>query len=134
MKRRRAFNFGALRGQVLRRDKGICVRCGADTLKIRRILSGLMRGFYGFDTYQPGDAEAGRWYAAHLGVAGREMCGALWDADHILEVVRGGPDTLTNLQTLCCGCHRDKTCRLVRERAQQRRQIGLQRRAEATRL
>lgn len=117
--------FGRLRGKVLLRDKGICAQCGCDALKIRRVLSGLMHGFYGFNAYQPGDPDAGRWYAKHLEAAGREMCGALWDADHITEVINGGPNKLENLQTLCCGCHRAKTRQLIRHRAAFRRQVGV---------
>lgn len=45
----------------------------------------------------------------------------LWQADHILERKRGGTNDLANLQTLCVPCHKDKTARFSRERAQERR-------------
>ena len=45
-----------------------------------------------------------------------------WDADHILEVVNGGGLCgLENYQTLCHPCHKAKTARLARERAEARR-------------
>jgi 5-methylcytosine-specific restriction endonuclease McrA len=47
-----------------------------------------------------------------------------WEADHIIEVVRGGGRLgLENFQTLCVPCHKAKTARLARERAQERRGI-----------
>lgn len=47
---------------------------------------------------------------------------SLWEADHILEVVNGGIDLgLSNIQTLCIPCHKEKTAKLVRDRAAERR-------------
>lgn len=49
-----------------------------------------------------------------------------WDADHILEVVNGGGLCgLDNYQTLCHPCHKAKTAKLARERAEQRRRDKL---------
>jgi 5-methylcytosine-specific restriction protein A len=51
--------------------------------------------------------------------AGRQTA---WDADHIVEVVKGGGLCgLDNYQTLCHPCHKAKTARLARERAEARR-------------
>lgn len=51
---------------------------------------------------------------------GKKDC--MWEADHIIEVVRGGaPLGLANLQTLCLACHKAKTARLAGERATERR-------------
>jgi len=45
-----------------------------------------------------------------------------WDADHMVEVVKGGGECgLENMQTLCLWCHREKTARLARERAEARK-------------
>jgi len=33
----------------------------------------------------------------------------LFDMDHIKPIYMGGSDRLSNLQLLCCGCHREKT-------------------------
>lgn len=55
--------------------------------------------------------------------AGRKTA---WDADHILEVVNGGGLCgLENYQTLCHPCHKAKTAKLARERADQRRREKL---------
>jgi 5-methylcytosine-specific restriction endonuclease McrA len=46
-----------------------------------------------------------------------------WEADHIVERVRGGNNKLENLRTLCLRCHRVETARLARERADERRMV-----------
>lgn len=46
-----------------------------------------------------------------------------WEADHIVEVVRGGGlRGLENYQTLCVPCHKAKTRKLAKDRAQERAQ------------
>jgi 5-methylcytosine-specific restriction enzyme A len=115
-------DFSHARHQVFARDRGICAACGANTLKIRRILSGLHHGFFYEDKKHIGNLNAWRWYAEHLRVGrNRAFSGDLWDADHIVEVVRGGTNKLENLQTLCVSCHKEKTKRLAQERAKERR-------------
>lgn len=116
-------DFTQLRHKVFERDRGICAACGANTLKIRRILSGLHHGFWNEEGQKHiGNLKAWRWYADHLRVGrNRAISGDLWDADHIVEVVRGGANSLENLQTLCVSCHKDKTKRLAQERARERR-------------
>lgn len=44
-----------------------------------------------------------------------------WDADHIVPVIEGGSNDLTNLRTLCIPCHAAETAALARRRADQRR-------------
>jgi hypothetical protein len=44
-----------------------------------------------------------------------------WDADHIVPLVDGGPNTMENAQTLCLPHHRSKTAAEARARAALRR-------------
>lgn len=44
-----------------------------------------------------------------------------WDADHIVPLVDGGPNTLANAQTLCLPHHRAKTAAEATNRAARRR-------------
>jgi 5-methylcytosine-specific restriction endonuclease McrA len=46
-----------------------------------------------------------------------------WEADHIVERVRGGGTALSNLQSLCSPCHKAKTRRLHGELAAERRAL-----------
>jgi len=93
---------GYLREQILKRDRGVCVHCGLDTIREHRKLKrargaarlALMR-HWGFLT---------------------KMRKSLWDADHILPVTEGGGECdLDNIRTLCLRCHRVVTAQL-RER------------------
>lgn len=98
---------------LLRRDKGICAHCGRDCVALARELKHL------------------RWKVSYA--AWKDRMTALvaegfhlnrktyWDADHIVEVVRGGGACgLENLQTLCVPCHKRKTAALARQRAKAR--------------
>jgi hypothetical protein len=108
-----------LRDKVLERDKGICAMCGCDTLKIRRILSGLLKGWYPtLDNSYNSAPDVWRWYAQHLGIGlHRAFSDDLWDADHIKEIADGGKHELSNMQTLCIACHKQKTARFMKSRA-----------------
>lgn len=44
----------------------------------------------------------------------------LWEADHKIPVVEGGPNVLANLRTLCLPCHKAETRALASRRAQRR--------------
>lgn len=88
-----------LREQVLRRDHGLCAKCGVDTLAAERCLRfshGIRRqallAFWGLK---------------------RRSRKSLWDADHILPVAEGGGECdLANIRTLCLRCHRAATLEL----------------------
>jgi 5-methylcytosine-specific restriction endonuclease McrA len=88
-----------LRGKVFERDKGVCARCGADTVALRRDMRKL-------------DYAARRQFLKlwRLREGSRK---SLWDADHIVPVAEGGGQCdLSNMRTLCLLCHREATAAL----------------------
>jgi 5-methylcytosine-specific restriction endonuclease McrA len=93
---------GYLREEVLKRDKGVCALCGANTLALR----GDMRRL---------DYAARRSFLKEWGLRENSRK-SLWDADHIVPVAEGGGQCdLANMRTLCLKCHRAATT-LLRER------------------
>lgn len=108
---------------VEKRDKGVCAECGCDTSQIERVLRHLDTGVYysSESTDRASYSLARETMQKHLEALGFILFRSLWEADHILEVVRGGTSDLANLQTLCVPCHKAKTKRLAQERAQERR-------------
>lgn len=124
---RLASDAAFLRHNVHERDKGICAVCRLDTDKLRRGLEALRD----LEKYGYGD-RGGRESIPDLFKVMKDVHRALgtlwsgrvdyWDADHIQEVVRGGGECgLSNMQTLCLWCHKVKTARLAKERAEERR-------------
>lgn len=90
---------GYLREQVLLRDRGICAKCGADTVAAWRELK-RARGTHRIRLLQ-------KWGLKRLNRK------SLWDADHIVPVVEGGGECdLENIRTLCLVCHSEETRRL----------------------
>jgi 5-methylcytosine-specific restriction endonuclease McrA len=94
---------------VWKRDKGVCAGCGVDCDRIKRAIH--------YANY--------RWQEKHdilkqLGFTGWSL--HLWEAHHIVPVIRGGADHLDNLLTLCVNCHKIETAKLAAERALERKQ------------
>ena len=90
---------GYLRDQVFARDRGVCAICRVDTsaayIELRR-----SRGTHRLRLLE-------RWGLKKLSRK------TLWDADHILPVVKGGGECdLDNIRTLCLVCHRQATLEL----------------------
>jgi hypothetical protein len=86
---------GYLREQVFARDRGVCAACGLDTEALRKDKRKL-----DWATRRQFEKDWGR----------RRN---LWDADHIVPVVRGGGECdLSNMRTLCLKCHRAATAAL----------------------
>lgn len=95
---------GYLREQVLARDRGVCAKCGTDTVAAFRDLK-RARGSHRLRLLE-------KWGLKRLN---RQ---SLWDADHILPVVEGGGECdLDSIRTLCLKCHREETRNLRLRRA-----------------
>ena len=103
-----------MRQAIFRRDQGVCAVCGCDTELLRRVLWHVWRSREGADWF---DSLLGE-----IGLSGNVLSRTLWEADHIVPVVRGGggcgPE---NIRTLCVPCHRAETARLAADRARERR-------------
>ena len=90
---------GYLREKVFERDRGVCAKCGADTVALRRDLRKL-------------DYAARRAFLKSWGLREGSRK-SLWDADHIVPVAEGGGQCdLANMRTLCLKCHREATATL----------------------
>ena len=118
------------RQQLWKRDKGVCAMCGTDTDALARVLCCIWYR-------DPIGAHQNAWLFgygnAFRRATARHNCseryphrvqhGTLWEADHILEVARGGGECgLEGLQTLCRPCHLRKTKRFAQHRASERKQ------------
>ena len=99
-------DWRVIRRRIRKRDKGVCAACSCDTNRLRRVLKHIAR----------------RDYVGLLRSLGFNPKRSLWEADHIVEVVRGGTNDLSNLATLCVPCHKAKTREFARVRAQERRE------------
>ncbi len=95
--------------RVQQRDNEVCVLCGLDT-RIIKGFQGKLRSREGHETMMH-----------FLNGIGLNYYRRFWEADHIVPRVRGGPNTLANLRTLCVPCHKAETKRLASERAAERR-------------
>jgi 5-methylcytosine-specific restriction protein A len=93
---------GYLREKVFDRDRGVCARCCADTVALKRDMRKL-------------DFAARRLFLKTWGLKEGSRK-SLWDADHVVPVAEGGGQCdLSNMRTLCLLCHRKATAAL-RER------------------
>jgi 5-methylcytosine-specific restriction endonuclease McrA len=52
-----------------------------------------------------------------------------WEADHIEPIWAGGRHDMSNLQTLCSGCHKEKTAGEAKQRAAAKREAACQMRS-----
>ena len=91
---------------VWRRDHGVCVQCGVDTEALKQHWRNL-RGHYDWEAFHVALLDQG--FDPH----GRVNW---WDADHILPMIEGGGNQLSNLRTLCQPCHKAETARLAGRR------------------
>lgn len=135
-------DWKAVRAAVFKRDAGVCRHCARDTQRAqethRKIIHHAMRLAFPDRSYyfsrsvytlrNHPDARVQRWRDLAVELATSFGFGATqytdrewWEADHIIERVRGGKDALENLRTLCLRCHKIETARLARERADERR-------------
>lgn len=106
-----------MRKCVFKRDRGVCIKCGCDTMKLQKVLA-----------HAKEKCKTTPEFAAVLDMVGislfrgfkiklKSRKGYLWDADHIISVIEGGGECgLDNIQTLCIPCHKEKTAELRHRR------------------
>lgn len=127
-----------LRQACWERDKGVCVLCGCDTEKVRRVFGHAAEAYLRLNF--PRITERRGWafhlhgsqggvrpvFALFIGLGwtrGRlENSDSLWDADHVTPVVEGGGlCDGDGVRTLCLPCHKAETKALAQRRAKARR-------------
>lgn len=97
-----------IRHEVNARDKGICAKCGVNTISLKKdIMNTAVKEF-------PSLLEKYKNYFSKSILTLKDllsrMRSTLWDADHIIPVKDGGGLSLIdNYQTLCISCHKKKT-------------------------
>ena len=115
-----------VRAKVFERDGGVCANedCRLDCNALEKRLNALQW------KREPGSYEAYKQACAMIrehgfdygpGYYGRVT---LWDADHITPLAEGGSWELSNLQTLCQPCHKEKTAEQAGRKAKQKRMLG----------
>ena len=138
------YDWQYARGQVFKRDKGVCARCGVDTVAKRRSCRRPYRDIYtrekqAWDDWYRRERVAcrrgerrnrpKRRFSTRPGMfpwcaegwpqhPGRDW----WEGDHILERHDGGDHAPENLQTLCIPCHKAKTAKFDKVRARRRKE------------
>ena len=115
---------------AFRRDRGICQLCHKDLIRIDSLLLKLQHGPHA-------DHDAWHTYLQHLQGLGFRMNAALWLADHIVPVCKGGGLCDVNgYRVLCLPCHERITRELNQElhkakRVQRRRSQANKRESES---
>ncbi len=113
-----------MRHLIFKRDKGICAKCGTDTVDLQRQFNSIRVGRQ-LGAHPRGDEDRDRFLKAH-GIPWGRVGSDWWDADHITPVIEGGGECgLDNLRTLCIPCHQEATrdlhARLKEKRAADQR-------------
>lgn len=112
------------RAKVKERDHGVCAECGLDTKAFGAFLRRLEKATWrraGRGRICASQFLRARQIRTDLRIPAHRF-DDLWDADHIVPQVEGGPQTMENLRTLCLWCHRRVTAELQARRAQRRRE------------
>jgi 5-methylcytosine-specific restriction endonuclease McrA len=117
---------GMMRYAVEQRDKGICAQCGFDSMKFLRVRQHFVDVLcHGTDkmsyhcrrtaelAFRDLFHEASGWWWNQL---------HLWEGDHIVPLIEGGDNVLTNMRTLCIPDHKTETKALAARRAKARRE------------
>lgn len=139
------FHPDRVKYKCFERDHGICAACGADTDKLKRRLKQFPNGINVYERrfwsdgvfdrvryklaceifirrrvrlYDAFEKRRRRMYA--LGWP-TYACMKWWQMDHIVPFSEGGLTVIENVQSLCILCHRTKSKREARERADRRR-------------
>ena len=111
------FNWPVARGKAIRRDKGICQRCGCDTFMMERVMSRVC-----FGCRDTGWSSA-RWFAKQLAKIGFPSHYA--EVHHIVAVSEGGTNRQENLITLCVPCHKIENAEQAKRWANNKKGQGL---------
>lgn len=104
---------GHMRKLVFERDKGVCSKCGVDTVWLASYFHSTVAGRSVWLSRL-----WLRCYHVPERVSRVRRSVNWWDADHITPVVEGGGghSGLDNLRTLCIPCHQQETRELNRRR------------------
>lgn len=104
--------------------KGMCAcGCGIELSKGRKKWFSNKCRDYAYVNFAiiKGDVSVIREYLFQVDEGGCRNCGAItedWQADHIVPVVAGGSAcNISNFQTLCLECHKEKTQRVSHHKA-----------------
>lgn len=121
-----------LRQACWERDRGFCRLCHRDIAVLeKRLRAALGLGSDHLDAHGRARAErrGKRWeyFLARVRVSVQR----LWEADHTIPVIEGGPNCLANLRTLCVPCHKRVTAELRGRLAAKKRAARLLSNAEA---
>jgi 5-methylcytosine-specific restriction endonuclease McrA len=105
-----------LRAGAYERDHGVCQLCGRDCDALSRRIQARLDGAYASDIRLRARACRWRRLLQRLGlpVVGFRLTRSLWEADHVVPLAEGGPNTLANIRTACLTCHRRETAKLRR--------------------
>ena len=107
--------MGYYQGYVFERDRGICAKCGIDTIWLRGKIQKIHRLWRKYFSKMPHSYSE---YQADFGPWGIDPYKRLWEADHIIPVCEGGGCCgLDNYQTLCLRCHKKESAKLAKRRA-----------------
>ena len=94
---------------LYKRDKGVCAKCGMDTIWLKREINKILRAWR-TNMRSWGAMGLRREVAADFGPWWSDSWKRLWEADHIIPVCEGGGCCgLENYQTLCLRCHKAET-------------------------
>lgn len=106
------------RRQTLKRDKGICAKCGLDCIAAWKIINHAPATPLAWSRENRGLT----WVEVFLGIRISPNRRSFWDANHIVPVSEGGTSDLNNLETLCILCHQKHTKELRGRAAKARKQ------------
>lgn len=124
---------GAIRSQIMKRDRGVCEICKLNCTKLIQRLQAIEKegDEEGEDSWRTRRArlleESYPEFTSRLtkaqknGLIDRALSGKAWQADHIVGVFEGGGRcTLANMWTLCTACHREVTAQQAARRKKER--------------
>lgn len=115
--------------QYLRdRDGDRCARCGEDVTLSEKMIKSLWRML---TRELRGNSEAEAFWLVFVDefrAAGFDLPVSRWDSwqswlevDHVVPLIEGGDNRVSNLRLLCQACHKIETAALASRRAQRRR-------------